>query len=72
VRSQLVTVRMNRSTQADVEAVVRTGAGGVRLPKVESADPQLAGLEDAAGRAIGSGRLFPLIESAGAVLRAEA
>ncbi len=72
----LVTVRVNRGSAADLEAVVRPGLGGIQLPKVESADEiraideRLARLEEAAGLAAGSVRLFPLIESAAAVLRA--
>jgi citrate lyase subunit beta / citryl-CoA lyase len=74
--SCLVTVRINRGSRADLEAVVRPGLGGVQLPKVESedevraADEALAALEQAAGIAPGSIRIFPLIESAIAVLRA--
>jgi citrate lyase subunit beta/citryl-CoA lyase len=74
--SCLVTVRINRGSRADLEAVVRPGLGGVQLPKVESADEvravdeQLASLEAAAGVTPGSIQLFPLIESAIAILRA--
>jgi citrate lyase subunit beta / citryl-CoA lyase len=74
--SCLVTVRINRGNRADLEAVVRPGLGGVQLPKVESADEvravdeRLATLEEASGIAPGSVRIFPLIESAIAVLRA--
>ncbi len=74
--SCLVTVRINRGSTADLEAIVGPGLGGVQLPKVESADEvraideRLCALEEAAGLAAGSVRLFPLIESAVAVLRA--
>jgi citrate lyase subunit beta/citryl-CoA lyase len=74
--SCLVTVRINRGSRADLEAVVGRGLGGVQLPKVESADEvraiadRLCALEEAAGLAAGSIGLFPLVESAVAVLRA--
>ena len=74
--SCLVTVRINRGSRADLDAIVRPGLGGVQLPKVESADEvraideRLCALEKAAGLAAGSVWLFPLIESAAAVLRA--
>jgi citrate lyase subunit beta/citryl-CoA lyase len=74
--SCLVTVRVNRANDADVDAVVRPGLWGIQLPKVESADEiraiddRLARLEEAAGVGVGSVRLLPLIESAVAVLRA--
>lgn len=77
-----VHVRINRSARGydtdDLRAVVAPGLAGLRLPKAErpgeimACDELLGALEQAAGMTTGSVALYPTVESAVGVLRAEA
>ncbi len=62
---------------ADLEAVIRTGKAGIRLPKAESArdvadcEAEMTRIEKAAGIPVGSTAMMAAVESAAGVLNAK-